>query len=46
MSLRAVKQIIEPKPCIESVGATCSTWSRTDSRAALLPMIRSNVRSA
>src|SRR5579862_8535321 len=30
---------------VESVGATCSTWSRTDSRAALLPMIRSNLRS-
>src|SRR4029077_13619809 len=31
---------------VESVVATCSTWSRTDSRAALLPMIRSNLRSA
>src|SRR6266436_9380251 len=31
---------------VESVGATCSTWSRTHSRAALLPMIRSNLRSA
>src|SRR6267154_6393043 len=30
---------------VESVGATCSTCSRTDSRAALLPMIRSNLRS-
>src|SRR5579862_721732 len=31
---------------VESVGATCSTCSRTNSRAALLPMIRSNLRSA
>src|SRR5258705_6583812 len=30
---------------VESVEATCSTWSRTDSRAALLPMIDSNFRS-
>src|SRR6266404_1382144 len=30
---------------VESVGATCSTWSRTDSRAALLPRIRLNLRS-
>src|SRR6266478_1489050 len=30
---------------VESVEATCSTWSRTDSRAALLPMIRLNLRS-
>src|ERR1700741_3087865 len=30
---------------VESVGATCSTCSRTDSRAELLPMIRSNLRS-
>src|SRR5271166_3894129 len=29
---------------VESVGTTCSTWSRTDSRAALLPMIGSNLR--
>src|ERR1700733_10825117 len=31
---------------VEHVGATCSTCSRTDTRAALLPMIRSNRRSA
>src|SRR5689334_9169539 len=31
---------------VESVGATCSTWSRTDSSPELLPMIRSNRRSA
>src|SRR5271155_2567586 len=30
---------------VESVEATCSTCSRTDSRAALLPIIRSNLRS-
>jgi hypothetical protein len=30
---------------VESVEATCSTSSRTDSRAALLPMIRLNLRS-
>src|SRR5690242_14161745 len=30
---------------VESVEATCSTWSRTDSKAALLPMIHSNLRS-
>src|SRR5882724_6078418 len=30
---------------VESVEATCSTWSRTDSRAALLPTIDSNLRS-
>src|SRR5260221_3514996 len=30
---------------VESVDATCFTCSRTDSRAALLPMIRSNLRS-
>src|ERR1700746_3322393 len=31
---------------VELVEATCSTCSRTDSRAALLPMIRSNRHSA
>src|ERR1700757_2873596 len=30
---------------VESVEATCFTCSRTDSRAALLPMILSNLRS-
>src|SRR5271154_6890134 len=30
---------------VESVGATCSTCSRTDSSATLLPMIRSNLGS-
>ncbi len=30
---------------VESVEATCSTWSRTDSRAAQLPTIDSNLRS-
>src|SRR4029077_18111802 len=30
---------------VESVEATCSAWPRTNSRAALLPMIRMHIRS-